>query len=92
MIKEYIRYLKDNTKGYWFKASLYGWGWTPAKKEGWIALLVYLLVMIAPALLAIKFAESGDKFLWWFVPLIIIANIGATMALIWISSKKGEKP
>ena len=60
MIQEYIRYLRDNPEGYWFKARLYGWGWAPAKKEGWILLLVYLLVIIVPGLFAEKFIQSGE--------------------------------
>ena len=88
MIKEYIRYLKDNPKGYWFKAKLYGWGWTPAKKEGWTVLLVYLLIIIVPSIFAEKFIGREEEFLKYYLPLLVIT----TALLIWICYKKGEKP
>lgn len=43
---EYRSYLADNPKGYWFKRKLYGWGWTPARKEGWVATIFYLLFIV----------------------------------------------
>lgn len=89
MMKEYIRYLKDNPEGYWFKARLYGWGWTPAKKEGWLVLLLYLLIIIfLTEILAEKYIDSDKEFLIYFLPLITIA----TTLLIWICYKKGEQP
>ena len=88
MLRAYIAYLQDNPQGYWFKARLYGWGWTPATKEGWLVLLVYLLVIIGPGLFAERFIQSGEEFLTWFLPLIVIA----TALLIWICYTKGEKP
>jgi len=42
VLKEYIAYLKDNPQGYWFKSKLYGWGWTPARWQGWFVLVVYV--------------------------------------------------
>jgi hypothetical protein len=46
LIKEYLAYIKDNPKGYWFKRKLYGWGWTPATKEGWTIIGGYLLLVV----------------------------------------------
>jgi uncharacterized membrane protein YhaH (DUF805 family) len=88
MIKEYIAYLKDNPQGYWFKARLYGWGWAPAKKAGWLVLLVYIAVIIVAGLLGGSRMESSEQFLKWYLPLIIIS----TAVFIWICYKKGEKP
>jgi len=45
MIKEYIKYLKDNPEGYWFKAKLYGFGWAPAAWQGWLVLFVYIVAI-----------------------------------------------
>jgi len=50
MIKEYLAYLRDNPNGYWFKAKLYGWGWAPARREGWYVIAIYILVILAAAL------------------------------------------
>lgn len=43
---EYIAYLKDNPEGYWFKRKLYGWGWTPATREGWLVLFGYVALVL----------------------------------------------
>ena len=45
MYKEIIKYLKDNPKGYWFKSKLYGYGWTPAKWQGWLVLFLFLALI-----------------------------------------------
>ena len=45
MIKKYLNYLNDNPQGYWFKAKLYGWGWTPAKWQGWLVVLTYIILI-----------------------------------------------
>ena len=88
MFKECIAYLKDNPQGYWFKAKLYGWGWVPVKWQGWLVLLVYIAVIIVAGLLGGSRVESGEQFLKWYSPLIVIS----TAVLIWICYKKGEKP
>jgi hypothetical protein len=40
----YIEYLKNNPKGYWFKRKLCGWGWVPVKWQGWFVLLVWVIL------------------------------------------------
>jgi len=45
-IKDQIEYLKDNPEGYWFKRKLYGWGWTPATKEGWFLFTFYIFSIV----------------------------------------------
>jgi len=91
MIKRYIAYLKDNPEGYWFKPKLYGWGWTPAKWQGWLATVLY----IASIIILVSMSEapipgnpdSGSNFLTLGVPVIILTGI-----FIFIAYKKGEKP
>ena len=31
MFKNYLDYIRDNPKGYWFKRKPFGYGWTPVK-------------------------------------------------------------
>jgi|SRR3989338_10071014 len=88
MIQEYIRYIKDNPDKYWFKAKLYGWGWTPARWQGWVVLATYIAVIIVPSIVFADRIEGGGEFVRWFPPLIFIA----TAILIGICYKKGEKP
>lgn len=47
MFKEYIAYLKDNPRGYWFKARLYGWGWVPVKWQGWLVVAFGVAIAVA---------------------------------------------
>jgi len=91
MIKQYIKYLKDNPQGYWFKAKLYGWGWTPAQWQGWCVVLVYVLLILT--LVMTRESDipgdpmSGSNFLTFALPIIIL-----TIIFITIAYKKGEKP
>lgn len=80
-------YLKDNPEHYWFKRKIYGWGWTPATKEGWFCVGIYLGIVIG-LVVRTNEAMSIDE-LWssLFVPLII-----ATICLLVISYVKGEPP
>ena len=91
MFKQYIKYLKDNPQGYWFKARLYGWGWVPVKWQGWLVLLAYIGLISILALTREEAIpgnpDSGSNFLVFALPIIIL-----TILLIYICHKKGEKP
>jgi len=85
-INEYIRYAKDNPRGYWFKAKLFGWGWTPAKWQGWATLLGFIILIVLNSL---RLGENPD-------PIRIRNFFGQTiilvLLLIFVCWKKGEKP
>jgi hypothetical protein len=91
MIKKYIEYLKDNSKGYWFKRKLYGWGWVPVKWQGWCVIFLYILLIMG--LVSIREdaipgnPDSGSNFLTSALPIIVL-----TVLLVIIAYKKGEKP
>jgi hypothetical protein len=91
MIKEYIQYLKDNPKDYWFKAKLYGWGWVPVKWQGWVVILVYTVLISIFVLVRENSIpgnpDSGSNFLTLALPIILLTTL-----LITICYKKGEKP
>ncbi|MEX1997815.1 MAG: hypothetical protein WEA04_04045 [Candidatus Andersenbacteria bacterium] len=44
MLKRFISYYKNNPGGYWFKRTLYGWGWVPVRWQGWLVIAVALAV------------------------------------------------
>ena len=79
----YTKYLKNNPKGYWFKRKLYGWGWVPARWQGW---LVTLILIVFVTYMALFFLIRG-KLIEYFVSLII-----AIAVLVYIAYKTGEKP
>lgn len=91
MLKKYIAYLKDNPKDYWFKAKLYGWGWTPAKWQGWCVVFIYILLILSLVLTREEAIpgnpDSGSNFLTFALPIIVL-----TVLLIIVAYKKGEKP
>lgn len=90
-IQEYILYLKDNPQGYWFKAKRYGWGWVPARWQGWCVILAY--VALLATLIVFKEKDvpgndmSGSNVLTFAVPVVLL-----TIVLVAIAYKKGEKP
>jgi len=83
MIKEYFVYLKDNPKGYWFKAKLYGWGWTPVKWQGWLVVIIGLAMVITGIYIGEIDDAPGAAGLGVILMIALILSFG-----YW----KGEKP
>ena len=87
IIKKHIEYLKDNPKGYWFKRKIYGWGWTPATKQGWLVTLIFVIVTITLAANVNESATGKDIIFSLFLPIVLLLII-----MICIGYIKGEKP
>ena len=85
--REQREYLKDNPQGYWFKRKLYGWGWTPARSQGWIAIAAYIVGVLFVSFHVDKNASSFEVVLTSIVPVVILTSL--LIALCYI---KGEKP
>lgn len=83
MIKEYIKYLKDNPQGYWFKARLYGWGWVPVKWQGWLVVAIGIAILVAGVYIGDTDDAPGAAFLGFLLMIALIFTFG-----YW----KGEKP
>jgi len=88
MLKQYTSYLKNNPRGYWFKRKLYGWGWTPARWQGWAVLFVFTLLVI----LNIAITDLGSQLLSDPLSGFVIRFIALVVILIFICWKTGEKP
>ena len=74
-------------KPYWFKRKRYGFGWTPATKEGWIVISIYLaLVFGGSALLTSNPKDLAGAAA--FTAFMVVATIG----LIIITYIKGPHP
>ncbi len=86
MIKEYIAYLKDNPKGYWFKRKLFGWGWVPVRWQGWVVILAFIVFLLGNALVLGE-SPSDEELLRFFGMLIV-----AVISIVWICYQTGEKP
>ncbi len=91
IFKKYTNYLKDNPQGFWFKRKPFGWGWTPAKWQGWSVVLLYIVLIFALVLSKEKDIPgndmSGSNFLTFALPIIVL-----TILLVVIAYKKGERP
>lgn len=88
MWKEYKEYLNNNPKGYWFKAKIYGWGWTPVKWQGWLVIFIFILLIVLNAFRIDTNSHSASDTLVNFLPQTAIL----VLILIYICHKKGEKP
>lgn len=94
-LKEYFKahsdYLHDNPNNYWFKAKLYGWGWTPVRWQGWSVVALYLVLVLGIVSLSEKDIpgnpDSGTNVLTFALPILVL-----TVLLLVIAYKKGEKP
>ena len=65
----------------WFKRKLYGWGWTPTTWEGWLVILLWIIIFVS-------LVQTMDhEWLKNIIFIIIMISI-----LIFICYKKGEKP
>lgn len=88
IIRKYIEYLKDNPEHLWFKRKLYGWGWTPARWQGWLIILVFIVFLIWNGFSLGPDENIGTEQITWFFGRIIIS----VSILITICYKTGEKP
>ena len=86
--ERYQKYLENNPQGYWFKRKLYGWGWIPARWQGWVTLLVFLLGLVG---LAVSFGRileptSGQT------TRFLLEVFGWVLLWIGVCYLKGESP
>ena len=78
--------MKANRK-YWFVSKKFGWGWTPATKEGWVVLAVYLIFIFFHAYI---YSINPQNIIYNIVYFVDIFT--ATITLILICFLTGEKP
>lgn len=86
--QNYLAYLKDNPKGYWFKRKLYGWGWTPVTWQGWLVLFGFIAGVVGNFYRLDIASHSVSDTLLNFIPQTAILAI----LLIVICFVKGESP
>ncbi len=87
IFKRYNQHLKDNPQGYWFKRKLYGWGWTPAKWQGWLIITIWLVLVLFFAFTIDESSPTREIVFTFILPITLL-----TITLIGICYKKGEKP
>jgi hypothetical protein len=83
-------------KKLWFKRKEYGWGWTPASKEGWITMIVFTLVLAFASIAYFQYMKRLNEVLDLsegvvaFVYILLVSFL--SLILILICTVKGEKP
>ncbi len=87
ILSRYIEYIRDNPQGYWFKRRLFGWGWTPATWQGWLAMFIYVALIIARVLTLPHTMSFKAALITFIGPIFIL-----TFAFILLAYKKGESP
>lgn len=82
--------LKKSQKKIWFVRKIYGYGWTPSKWQGWLVVLIFILLF---TLNNYYFFDTNIKNPTIYSIIInSVLNISLIIGLIYISYKKGEKP
>ena len=83
-------------KKIWFRRKLYGWGWTPVTWEGWLVILIWVILFIPLIRKTLWFSSKSADFDVIFTPENQLKNfifiLISTGILILISYLKGEKP
>ncbi len=88
LFNTYLAYIKDNPNHYWFKRKLYGWGWTPATREGWGVILLFIVLIVANFVrIDVSSHSASDTLRPFFVQTAVLVSI-----LIAICYKTGERP
>jgi len=91
-LTKFLEYTKDNPEGYWFKAKWYGWGWTPVKWQGYVSLIIFILIVVLDVLfLESKTSVTGEVEKNAFI-IFMTVIIFSTLLLIFVCYKKGETP
>ena len=85
LIQEYKTYLQNNPQGYWFKRKLYGYGWVPAKKQGWAILGIYVLFVVGLSVWADPHVADAQVFSHVLAPVLL-----ATLLLLVVTYRTGE--
>jgi peptidoglycan biosynthesis protein MviN/MurJ (putative lipid II flippase) len=67
----------------WFKRRLYGWGWTPVTWQGWVVVLIGVVILFAGVYIGDTDDAPGAAFLGGVLMVLFI---------IPFCMKKGEKP
>ncbi len=66
---------------------MYGWGWTPATREGWLVTLGFVALIIALTFNIDNNSSGEEIILKFIIPVWVLVAV-----LIYIAYKKGEKP
>jgi len=79
---------ESSTSQAWFCAKKFGYGWRPVAWQGWLLLLMYVVYLTGTFIRVDSHSHSVSDTLIGIFPRFVLA----TILLIWICVKTGEKP
>lgn len=72
-MKNYFQYLRYNPRKYWFKRKLYGWGWVPVRWQGWLFLLIWILLFVQFFVVIDENSHSvSDTLIGMIIPTVLL--------------------
>lgn len=71
----------------WFKAKRYGWGWTPAVWQGWAAVGIHALAIIAACWIMTAAEPLG---MTWCAGMLLA--LLSTLTLVIVAYRTGDAP
>lgn len=69
----------------WFRSKTYGWGWYPSSWEGWLVLLIFVVLFLVNTITLDTTSQSIP--VWFFIRTGILVFL--LLLVCWI---KGETP
>ena len=73
---------------YWFKRRRFGYGWTPATWQGWVALVALVLLVLAPLPFLPQGEDEGGPNPYAYVFYVVVV----VMVFCLLAIKKGPTP
>lgn len=83
----YNLFMINSSDKKWFKRKKYGWGWTPITWQGWLAVVLYIVLLVVFSRTLDENTTNREAMLTFILPVILL-----TIALIRVCYRKGEKP
>ncbi len=74
-------------KKLWFKAKRYGWGWYPVTWQGWLAIAIFLVVILYFSSTINDNSPASEVILNFVLPIAI-----SLFLLLVLCYRTGEKP
>lgn len=80
--------MTETPKKLWFKRKRYGWGWIPVTWEGWLSVVVFVVLVALNATRIDGDAHSASDSLLNIIPQTFVL----ALLLLGLTYWKGEKP
>ena len=80
----------SKSSNYWFKRRRYGYGWIPVAWQGWVSVIVFVVVVVAAATYLLPEKPEAPSSLQLVTFLLVL--LSAIFLLVGICLAKGPAP